>query len=118
MTSNIQNGFIIPKCRSVYIKQDDCKKFGIKGEDWAKVDKNQDGKISIEELLLNGQNITSINKAYKTLAIQKNGYVNNEQEKELKTSNNIQNQNTDKKYHLNHPNITTPILANQYDYLA
>lgn len=118
--SSVQNGYILPKCQYIYLNQKDSQKYGIKETDWAKVDKNQDGYIDINELITNGVNVSSVNNAYKQLAITNNGWINEaDSTKYLSQTNQNATQNNFKKpYNLNHPNVTSPLLANNCDFLA
>lgn len=128
MVSGISNGFILPKLQSIVIKSDDMQKYGIKPEDWAKVDKNDDGLITATEFMTSGMGVSSIFNAYKTLAMSNDAYVNPSQESQMNTSpqgnmfannSNMQyGQNPYGSYNLNHPNIKGSGLGNTHDFMA
>lgn len=128
MVSGISKGFILPKMQSIVIKSDDMQKYGIKPEDWAKVDKNEDGLITADEFITNGMSIGSIFNAYRTLAMSHDAYVNPSQESQMNTnpqgnmfannSNMQYGQNPYGSYNLNHPNVTGSGLGNTHDFMA
>ena len=126
MSLSIQSGFIIPKCQSLYIDNDDSKKLGITPEDWAAVDKDGDFLITIDELLQNGLGVTSVFKAYKQLAMSVGAYVDHAQASQTNSQNPLNPQNdrnfaknsVQQPFNLNHPKVTSPILANNFDFMA
>jgi len=126
MTLNISGGFIIPKCASVYIDNDDSKKLGISAEDWAKVDKNGDYLISIDELLQNGLGVSSVYNAYKQLAMSAGAYVDPAKVNQVNQTNpinplddnNFAKNSVQQPFNLNHPQVISPFLANNCDFMA
>ena len=118
MSTGVQCGYLVSKCKSINISRDDCEKYGIKSDDWDKVDKNKDGLIDIGEILLNGKDVLTINNAYKALAAKNNGYIDSTNAVKRQSFNNTQNQTANSNFNLSHPNVSSPILANKCDYFA
>lgn len=122
----INNGFVMSKLQGITISSDDMQKYGIKPEDWQKVDKDGDYLITAAEFMANGMNIASIFNAYKTLATASGAYVTPAQQAQMQAnpqnnmfaSNNQRQQDPNKTYSLTHPNITSPTLGNTHDFLA
>ena len=116
----ITAGFVVPKIQSIDLTDKDFEKYKISADDLKKVDSNKDGKITANEFLANGLSIQSVFQAYLAKAKSSGAYV----EKANRTNgNNPQNQQANQtisqqKYNLNHPNVTSPIMANKVDYLA
>ena len=134
MSVSIVNGFDVPKIQSLEISNDDIKKLGIKPEDFSKVDKNQDGRITYDEFLSSGINYSSIYNAYKGMALEEKGYLEGDALRIAQETGNIDdpektanNQGMQNPYatrnlaannNLNHPAVTNPALANKFDYMA
>lgn len=123
MSLNIQSGFVIPKCQSINIDNDDSKKLGITSEDWAKVDKNGDFLITIDELLQNGLGVSSVFNAYKQLAMSGGAYVDPMQAGQVSQVNpqndkNFAKNSVQQPFNLNHPQVKSPFLANNCDFMA
>lgn len=135
--SSIINGFVPTKIQSIVIKDTDCKKFGIKSTDFAKVDKSGDGLITADEFLATGMNYTSIHSAFKSLAQKQDGYLDGENLKLAEqnpkaffenpknpaiAANNMQankrNNTSTVPNSLTHPQNTNPALGQKYDYIA
>lgn len=117
MGVNAVNGFIPTKIQSIRISSDDCEKYGIKIEDFNKFDKNEDGLIDAKEFLGGGISEISIFNAFKTMAKPVGGFtdqkVDNNEEEQQSPAN-----HQNKMYGLNHPNVSNPLKAQKYDYLA
>ena len=126
MSLSIQSGFIIPKCQSIYIDNDDSKKLGITPEDWGKVDKDGDFLITIDELLQNGLGVSSVFNAYKQLAMSGGDYVdpaqasqtNSQKPLNPQNDNNFAKNSVQQPFNLNHPKVTSPVLAKNCDFMA
>ena len=123
MSLSIQSGFIIPKCQSIYINSDDGKKLGITPEDWAQVDKDGDFLITIDELLQNGLGVSSVFNAYKQLAMSGGAYVDPMQAGQVSQVNpqndkNFAKNSVQQPFNLNHPQVKSPFLANNCDFMA
>lgn len=116
MSLNTIQGFIPSKIQSVRISYDDCKKYGIKIEDFNKADKNEDGLIDADEFLTEGITELSIFNAFKQLAKSVNGYCeennNNNNQKNL-TLNNTNEISAPK-----NPNISPAFCGQNCNYLA
>lgn len=140
MSGNVIQGFVAPKIQNLQLKDKDCKKYGIKADDFEKVDKNKDGLISADEFLGSGLDVYSVFNAFKTMAKQNDGFLEGDVLKNSesiqgaqnvnlknpqKNSSNINSlnrngveNNEQNSYNLNHPNVTSHVLAQKYDYMA
>lgn len=121
MTLNISNGFILPQIQTITINSKDAEKYGIKSEDWAKVDTNNDGIITASEFINKGMNISSIFNTYKTLATNTGAYIEGPQQTQTLDPINDRNfaQNSvQQPFSLNHPQVKNSFLANNCDFMA
>ena len=123
MSLSIQNGFILPQIQSIAINSKDAEKYGINSEDWAKVDTTKDGIISASEFLANGMNISTIFNAYKQLAVNAGAYIDPAKDNQTNPINPLYDNNFAKNsiqqpFNLNHPQIKSPFLANNCDFMA
>lgn len=115
----IVKGFVPTKLGSIELTSQDCKKYGIKADDFEKADINGDGIITSDEFLSRGINTVSIFNAFKTMAAPMGAFVDANDSTDLNQEI-AQNSETGKKqnYNVTHPNDSSPFRANTYDYLA
>lgn len=138
MTGLSVGGFDPSKISSLRIVDSDCKRLGIREDDFSKVDKDGDGIISSAEFLAGGLSYTSIFNAFKTMAVPLKGFSekgkeNNETENSNPISgvkpqfaqNNLRNKNSlfasqnNMSFSPSHPKIAGhQYLAQNMDYLG
>ena len=129
MTLGIVQGFITSKIQPIVLTEDDIKKYSIDKKEFANSDKNKDGIISANEFLSSGLMSQSVFNAFKSKALEKDAFVTDNskiaamesgqgvQNTGMKSQQNRQNQNNNW-FNLNHPNVSSPLVAQNYDYLA
>ena len=129
MTLGIVQGFITSKIQPIVLTEDDIKKYSIDKKEFANSDKNKDGIISANEFLSSGLMSQSVFNAFKSKALEKDAFVTDNskiaamesgqgvQNTGMQSQQNRQNQNNNW-FNLNHPNVSSPLVAQSYDYLA
>ena len=129
MTLEIVQGFITSKIQPIVLTEDDIKKYSIDKKEFANSDKNKDGIISANEFLSSGLMSQSVFNAFKSKALEKDAFVTDNskiaamesgqgvQNTGMQSQQNRQNQNNNG-FNLNHPNVSSPLVAQSYDYLA
>lgn len=129
MTLGIVQGFITSKIQPIVLTEDDIKKYSIDKKEFANSDKNKDGIISANEFLSSGLMSQSVFNAFKSKALEKDAFVTDNskiaamesgqgvQNTGMQSQQNRQNQNNNW-FNLNHPNVSSPLVAQNYDYLA
>ena len=132
MVSGIVQGFVTSKIQPIVLRDTDIKKYSIDTEEFAKVDKNQDGIITSSEFLSSGLMFQSIFNAYRSKALENDAFITDNrqiaamesgqglQNNGMQSPQNLQNrQNRNNNgFNLNHPNVSSPSIAQSYDYLA
>lgn len=84
------NGFDPSKMANFVILRADCKKYGINPDDFAKVDVDHRGDITMDEFLQHGMGYASIFSVFKTQAEQRKAYS----DPGTKNNESVQNKNT------------------------